>query len=298
VTGDFNGDGRTDLALVHGPGWNTVPIAFSRGDGSFKVTNVVHRAAETLENWIGETGAQVVSGDFDGDGKADIAVVKDSTWSSIPIAFSKGDGSFVTQNVTSVDAARFEALVSSGTVVVGDFNGDSISDILLTRGSGWTSLPMVFSKGDGSFAFQNQQVGANFAALAVTATGASLLVGDFNGDGKTDLALAGGSSWNSIPLALSKGDGAFTATNVTLQDLNWARFARETHAAKLVADFDGDGKDDIALTGVAGWASIPVAFSNGDGTFVTTNQNVGQGFPSFAVAPNQPRTIARVAGRY
>jgi hypothetical protein len=43
----------------------------------------------------------------------------------------------------------------------------------------------------------------------------------------------------------------------------------------LVGDFNGDGRTDIALIGGTGWQSIPVAFSNGDGTFTVTNYNAG-----------------------
>jgi len=64
---------------------------------------------------------------------------------------------------------------------------------------------------------------------------------------------------------------------------------RSDHAATsgvraLVGDFNGDGRTDIALTGVADWASIPVAFSNGDGTFQVKNVGAGQ-FPAMAATP-------------
>jgi hypothetical protein len=40
VAGDFNGDGRQDLALTGDPNWHTIPVAFSRGNGGFTVSNL------------------------------------------------------------------------------------------------------------------------------------------------------------------------------------------------------------------------------------------------------------------
>ena len=86
ITGDFSGNGRTDIALVRQkPGWNSIPIALSRGDGTFEITKItMGRFAE----WATESGVQVIAGNFNGNGRTDIALVRQrGDWGSIPISF-------------------------------------------------------------------------------------------------------------------------------------------------------------------------------------------------------------------
>jgi hypothetical protein len=271
VAGDFNGDGRADVALTAGVNWGSIPIAFSQGDGSFRVTNGY---VVDFPSFAQQAGAVPVTGDFNGDGRSDIALTGGIGWGSIPVAFSNGDGSF---HVTNLAVSDFPSFAQDGSrPVAGDFNGDGRSDIALTGGPGWGSIPVAFSNGDGSFSVSNAGV-ADFPAWATE--GSSPVAGDFNGDGRWDVALTGGPGWGSIPVAFSNGDGTFNVSNAGVAD--FPSFAQDSGARPVSGDFNGDGHADIALTGGAGWGSIPVAFSNGDGTFNVTNGGVAD-FPTFA----------------
>jgi hypothetical protein len=268
LVGDFNNDGRADIALTGKAGWGSVPVAFSNGDGTFSVTNAF---VGEFAAWASQPGVKPLVGDFNNDGRADIALTGGAGWSSIPVAFSNGDGSF---RVTNVFVGEFAAWASQPGVkpLIGDFNNDGKIDIALTGGGNWGSVPVAFSNGDGSFRVTNVFVG-EFAAWAAR-PGVKPLVGDFNNDGKTDIALTGGVGWHSIPVAFSNGDGSFSVTNAFVGDFAaWA----SPGVKKLVGDFNGDGKTDIALIGGTGWNTLPVAFSNGDGTFTVTNRDVGFG---------------------
>jgi hypothetical protein len=70
-------------------------------------------------------------------------------------------------------------------------------------------------------------------------------------------------------VGLSNGDGTFTVINPTVS--NFASWAQDSTAQPLSGDFNGDGLTDLALVGGTGWWTVPVAFSNGDGTFRVTN---------------------------
>jgi FG-GAP-like repeat len=277
LVGDFNGDGRADLALVGGAGWATVPVAFSNGDGTFRITN---QGVPNFPSWAQAPNVKVLAGDFNGDGRTDLALTGGPAWATIPVAFSNGDGTF---NVTNQGVPSFPAWAQGANVQVhlGDFNRDGRTDLALTGGAAWTTLPVAFSNGNGTFNVTNQGV----AAFPGWAQGANVRVhlGDFNRDGRTDLALTGGAGWATVPVAFSNGDGTFSVTNQPAGDFpSWA----DTAGVKvLVGDFNGDGRTDLALTGGPGWASVPVAFSNGDGTFRVTNQSVPD-FPGWAQAPN------------
>ncbi len=206
-TGDFNKDGFTDIALTGGPGWTTIPVAFSTGGGSFTVTNA---PVPNFGSWAQTLGVRALTGDFNHDGFTDIALTGGAGWTSIPIAFSAGGGSFV---ITNGFVGNFGSLANApnAQVLTGDFNKDGFTDIALTGGAGWTSIPIALSAGGGSFVVTNSGVGA-FGSWSGT-PGARALTGDFNGDGFTDIALIGPSGWTSIPVAFSAGGGLFNVTN-------------------------------------------------------------------------------------
>jgi FG-GAP-like repeat len=293
VFGDFNGDGKWDVALVggispNGIPWGTVPVAFSNGDGTFRVTN---SAIANFETYAIQGAVQVISGDFDGDGKTDLALTggysNGVAWGSVPVAFSNGDGTF---RVTNTGIANFGTYANQANAkaVSGDFNGDGKTDIALTggfspNGARWGSIPIAFSNGDGSFHVTNTAV-PTFAQWA-SGPDVHTIAGDFDGDGKADVALTGGlmagnaAPWAFLPVAFSNGDGSFRVTTSNIS--GFATYASQIGAKAAVGDFNGDGKADIALTGgfsnangTGPWGSVPVAFSNGDGTFRVTNSAI------------------------
>ncbi|MEM1181209.1 MAG: FG-GAP-like repeat-containing protein, partial [Acidobacteriota bacterium] len=256
LSGDFDGDGLDDLLATGGPGWTTLPIAFSQGDGTFVVTN---RHTYDFARWTGGVGVQVVVGDFDGDGLDDLAATGGSGWNTMLMAFSQGDGTFT---VTNHFIGEFASWTQAGgvKVVAGDFNGDGRDDVAAVGGPGWNTQPIAFSHGNGTFHVTNHWLGAfpSWAQLA----GVEVVAGDFSGDGKADIALAGGRRWTTQPVAYSRGDGTFSVINLasTLFPV-WA----ENPAAKLFSgDFNGDGKGDLAVTGAPGWSTVPVASKEND----------------------------------
>ncbi|HKG78398.1 MAG TPA: VCBS repeat-containing protein [Pyrinomonadaceae bacterium] len=287
LAGDFNGDGRTDVGLTGPTGWGSLPVAFSNGDGTFNVTNqpIVNFAV-----WAATTNAKPLVGDFNGDGRTDVALTGPTGWGSLPVAFSNGDGTF---NVTNQPIVNFAvwAATTNAQPLVGDFNGDGRTDAALTGPSGWGSLPVAFSNGNGTFNVTNQPI-VNFAVWAATAN-AKPLIGDFNGDGRTDAALTGPSGWGSLPVAFSNGDGTFNVTNQPIAD--FAVWAATANAQPLIGDFNGDGLTDVALTGPSGWASIPVAFSNANGIFNVTNQSIIN-FATWAASTNAKPLVGNFNG--
>ena len=270
--GDFDGDNLLDIAVVGGSGTD-LPFVYAMPDGTFLPAYVGAGSFATTAQY---SGATPVSGDFNGDGRTDIALVHGSGLTSIPVAWSSEAGGLVP---TDVPFADFPGWSMGATVkpVTGDFDGDGRDDIALVGGSGWASIPIAHSNGDGSFTLSNQWV-PDFPGWATGATAA--VAGDFNGDGRDDIALVGGSGWGSIPVAFSSGGGNFVVTNVRVTDVpGWA----QSTAKPVAGDFDGDGREDIALVAGSGtgWNTVPVAFSIGDGSFRVTNSGGGT-FPSLA----------------
>jgi len=284
VTGDFNGDGYGDVALVGGIGWASIPTAIyspgSQGGPFFAVNNTV---SANFAATAATAGVQPVGGDFNGDGWSDIALVGGGQ-GGVRVAYSNtadSSSTFSIQDVLGLSPAFLTLITTPGArVLAGDFDGDDIDDLALVGGQGWASIPMeLAATGSPNFPFQRFTNGAvtDFGAWAQQ-PGARPVVGDFNGDGRDDIALTGGQNWLSVPVAFSVGDGTFTVTNQVV--VNIPQWAQTPGVQAVSGDYDGDGRDDIALAGGQGWASIPVAFSNGDGTFNVTNVATGLAGPA------------------
>ena len=236
----------------------------------------------------GETGAELLSGDFNGDGLTDFLATGASGWATVPVAFANvagagayqsAPGSFTVQNVSNPLWAQLAAQ-APGRVVVGDFDGNGIDDLAATGAPNWMTLPVAFSaNGDGTFLLSNSPSQFQYYSNGP----GQVLSGDFDGDGRTDILFIGadGNATSPLPIALSASknfNGVFNVLNRTSSDNEFfATVATQPNAKVVVGDFDGDGRDDLAATGGfeyeggPAWGTLPVALSNGDGSFRAFN---------------------------
>jgi len=267
IAGHFNNDDYTDVVLTGRSGWNTVPVAFSDGAGGFSYTNSY---VQWVPSWTANPNATVHAADFDGDGLTDLALTNSSDWNSVPVAFSNGDGTFDVTNM-------YEPVITSWAktwgvdVVAGQFNDDDCADLAFTGAGWWGEIRLALSNCDGTFdTFTHSVQHVDYWA---SIAGVQLLVGNFDGDDYDDILLTGGNGWGSLPVAFANGDGTFTVTNHGVA--NVPGWATQDGVQILVGNFDGAGGDDLALTGVSDWATMPTAISNGNGTFTVHNDGAG-----------------------
>src|SRR6202008_2218663 len=243
------------------PGWNTIPVAFSNGDGTWNGTN--GGAPEFIADWAHHTGVRLIAGDFNGNGLTDSALVRQTPgWDTIPIAFSNGDGSWKLTNGPAPQFVSDWAHQPGVRLVAGDFNGNGLTDIALVRQTpGWDTIPIAFSNGDGSWKLTNGPA-PQFVSDWAHQPGVRLVAGDFNGNGLTDIALVRQTpGWDTIPVAFSNGDGTWNVTNGGAPQFveEWAH----QPGVRLVAgDYNGNGLADIALVRqTPGGGPISVAVS-------------------------------------
>jgi hypothetical protein len=245
AVGDFNGDGKNDVAVADYDS-GTVIILLGVGNGAF--TN------EAAYN-VGAHPGAVAVGDFNRDGTNDLVV---AAGANVTVLLGNGDGTF--QTPTRLDWAKLDA-------VVGDFNGDGKADLAACSLNNTTTIGVMLGNGDGTFqSAPHYAVGSNPKSLAI---------GDLNGDGKPELVVANNGA-NIVSVLLNNGDGTFNAkTNYV---------TGTAPISVTIADFRGTGTNDVA---VANLNSNAVSYlrNNGDGTLqpVTTAGSVSLG-TSFVIA--------------
>ncbi len=141
IVGDFNGDGKMDFALKN-KSYTTTPVFFSNGDGTWNVKNISYNDP-AYGQLINNPNTQVIVGDFNGDGKTDIAL-KNKNYTTTPVFFSKGDGTWNTTNLSSPSTGWIND--PNTQVIAADFNGFGETSIALINSS-YGSTPILFSGG-------------------------------------------------------------------------------------------------------------------------------------------------------
>ena len=275
--GNYTGSGRADLLITMPSGFGVYP---RNSDGSYAA--VMQTASSTINR--SSVGAV---GDINGDGHPDIAIAISG---GIAVFLGNGDGSF--QSADVYDVAH---LVNSAALV--KFTGSSNVDIAVQQPATFPRLLM----GDGTGKFT--LAGDPNSSYGTTAAIGSLLAGDFNGDGNTDLFETGfqltapavlyGESSGSFTNPASAGGGQLVADvnndgradlilanssgiSVQLGQAN-SSFLTQTMPPRVssfaapvaVGDLNGDGKPDLIVSTESG---LDIYLGNGDGTFTFSNQ--------------------------
>lgn len=261
LAGDFNGDGKADLVILTsslGIDSDSVVTLLGNGDGTFAQSN---SSTVYVQGPVGGDFIQgsMVAADFNGDGKMDLAVVGDYVNSGgVTIVLGNGDGTF--QAVTP----NFAITQGFNVVATGDFNGDGVPDLVAANYFDPGGATILLGKGDGTFT-------AMAATLPLAAFTRSIVVGDFNGDQKLDLAFGNN---GATAVFLGNGDGTF----------NQAPGSPTTGAgASLVSgDFNHDGKLDLAGLDTYG-GQVDLLMGNGDGTFTETTATPALGQDSLTL---------------
>ncbi len=197
-----------------------------------------------------------VTGDFNGDGIADLAIANYNS-GNVSILLGVGDGTFL-------PAVNYAVQTNPGYLAVGDFNGDGYQDLVVSNYTS-SSISILLGVGNGTFG-----AATNIASSTLPW---GVAVADFNGDGKADIAVVD-SGTNNLGIFLGNGDGTFQAS----VGLNVGGGLRGI----AVADLNGDGKPDVVITTGNG---VHVLLGNGDGTFGTPVQYAaGTGETAVAIA--------------
>ena len=299
TVGDFNGDGKSDLAVANYNS-NNVSVLLGTGTGSFgAATNFT----------VGNGPISVRVGDFNGDGKSDLATTNGSGY-NVSVILNTTPKITIAPGTNPVEGGTVGTFIISldtpaptgGTVVNFNTTGSTatiLADYSLTAGTNITAVTAnTFTIAAGATTATlnvvalsdavndpNETVKVNLTSggdyilgynpsasftpptnFAAGSSPISVTVGDFNGDGKSDLAVANRGS-NNVSVLLGTGTGSFgAATNFSVGN---------APSSVTVGDFNGDGKSDLAVANRYG-NNVSVLLGTGTGSFGTaTNFSVG-----------------------
>jgi hypothetical protein len=240
TVGDFNNDGKLDIAVASNPKPGIIEIDMypGKGKGQFAApvkTKFTHLLPRVLS---------VLAADFNGDGNLDLAVQGYGPCNT-EIFLGNGHGKFsAKQNFGSI----------CGAWAAVDFNGDGKLDLLIQGAVKFGCLAeLLLGNGDGTFQLSSE-VGWN------DCSGGGLAIGDFDGDGTLDFAVAGGAT-KAIQVFLNFAGPVIYPVSYFAQGVT-------------AADVNGDGILDLVSDGVS------VLLGNGDGTF-----RKGSEFPIMGYQP-------------
>ena len=283
VVGDFNGDGIPDIAAGSN---GYVSILIGNGNGTFKAAN--NLAVPSNNQWM--AAAAFVTGK-----PAGILTVSNSAspTDNTQLILSDGSGGEIVEVPFSLPCG------SASAVLTADFNGDGKPDFVAAcQVSGNSVLAIFLGNGNGTF-----------GAPTIIPTGDTILAigaGNIRGNGKTDIAvvgvLSGTSSMQTITVYENDGSGNFTGgPSVTSTGVS--------PTSMVVADFNGDGKSDLALAN-SGGNNVTILLGDGKGSFtqaaspqtgsspssIAVGDFNGDGIPDLAVANSGDNTVTILQG--
>ena len=235
VSGDLNGDGKPDIAVACGGGPNVLYRNIT-SPGS-----LTSNSLESDGNFGSGGGGSIIMDDLDGDGKADIAATN----------YGK-DSIEVYRNNSTIDSIFFKKKVSFLTgadpnkLVVGDFNGDNKKDLATCNRNSNTVSVFGNVGNPGAITISSFAAKVDFiTGDLATSYPNSLAVGDLDGDGKLDLAVAN-SNGTGLSIFRGIGNGGPITSSTFGSKVDFSVVVNLPHDVCL-GDMNGDGKLDIVI---------------------------------------------------
>ena len=285
--GDFNGDGKDDI-LVHSG--NAIHIHRSNGSQLDVVFSAVERVPGS---WQFQPGDRFYVGDFNGDGKDEVAVFNGTDWVMEYLGLLADDGANGLRLIARYDNSMPNWDFTPGDrFYVADFNGDGKKDLFVFNGANWAIPYVGMLRSTGTGFTLSQRYDANLPGWQMR-PGDRHYVGDFTGNGREDLWVFNGSSW-SIPylgMLRSTGSGLNMSKRYDGTMPGWQMRPGDKH---YVGDFDGDGRADLYVFNGINWSIAYLGMLESTGTQLSMVRRYDGNAPGWQMRAHDKHWIADI----
>ena len=260
--GDFNGDGRSDV-LVHAD--NAIQIFRSNGSQLDHVFSAVERVPGS---WQFKPNDQFFIGDFNNDGRDEVAVFNGSDWIMPYLGLLADDGNNGLRLIARYDGdiPGWGGFAGNDKFYVGDFSGDGRKDLFVFNGADWSMTYVAMLRSTGTGFELVRRFDGDIPGWGGLARNDQLFVGDFGADRRSDLFIFNGDDWSMSYVGMFRSSPAnLTMTARHDGDIpGWGGLAQ--HDKLIVGDFDGDGKADLFIFNGDDWSMSYLGMFRSTGT--------------------------------
>ena len=248
--GDFNGDGKDEVAVFNGTNWVTEYLGLLADDGANGL-KLIARYDNSMPNWDFTSGDRFYVGDFNGDGKKDLFVFNGGNWAIPYVGMLRSTGAGFTLS------KRYDANLPGWQMrpgdrhYVGDFTGNGRDDLWVFNGWNWSIPYLGMLRSTGPALAMSKRYDGTMPGWQMR-PGDRHYVGDFTGNGKADLYVFNGINWSIAYLGMLQSTGA-ALSMVRRYDGNAPGWQMRAHDTHWISDINNDGKADLFVYNHQDW---------------------------------------------
>lgn len=266
--GDFDGDGKDEVLVYNGNDWAIEYLGLLADDGADGL-RLIARYDDRMAGWQFDENDRFLVADFDGNGHDDVLVFNGDDWAVPYLGMLRSNGpgfSLVKRYDGNLPGWQMRP---GDTHHVGDFNGDGRDDLMVFNGTEWSIPYLGLLRSDGSSLSMARRFDGDLPGWQMR-PGDTHHVGDFDGDGRSDLYVFNGEDWAISYLGMfrSLDDWLYLARRYDGNAPGWQMRRHDRH---WVGDATGDGRADLFVYNHEDWGPEYLGAMVSTGTGVTAS---------------------------
>lgn len=244
---DFDGDGKDDVVVFNGTDWVMPYLGLLRSDGT-GLQGVARYDHYIPGFWTMTPGDKFFVGDFNGDHKTDLFIFNGSNWAIPYLGLLQSNGTSLS------GVARYDGMIPGWIMrpndqfFAGDFDGDGKTDLYVFNGNNWSYKYLGMLKSSGTGLSDVKLFTGGLPGWTMN-THDQFFVGDFDGDGRSDLYVFNGVDWAWAYLLMAKSTGAnlgfvrrYDSSSAAANIPGWFMTKGDRF---FISDANKDGKADL-----------------------------------------------------